>query len=117
MTDAAIDEIDVGMPTKLPLAPGGNWRPIASAPHAHDVDILVWHAMLAVDEETGNRIDKIVDGRVYVSYWDGAGWAEPDAVCSKPGAHWLGDDWEYANGPSFWMPLPKGPDVVVEARD
>lgn len=97
---------DVKMPT-LPQSMESNGWQFVTDQTPRDCDLMLWHAMLEVDDD-GERTDKVVGYIVYVgSRSTGAShWDEPHHMTNKPSADWLGDSWEYADAPSLWRAMP-----------
>lgn len=98
---------DIGMP-KLPQSMESNGWQFISDETPRGTDVLVWHAQLAIDEDTGDRTGVVVGYVVYVSARDvcSSGWDEPESISCAPSASWLNSDWEYADAPSLWRPMP-----------
>ena len=101
------------MPT-LPQSMESNGWQFVTDQTPRDCDLMLWHAMLEVDDD-GERTDKVVGYIVYVgSRSTGAShWDEPHHMTTKPSADWLGDSWEYADAPSLWRPMPPLMDMTA----
>lgn len=80
------------------------WKPTESAPQ--NTCVLVWWPFVEVGDDEDSTSEH-VGGNVLISCLSGGAWSEPDEI-EATGAY-FGDDHEYADAPSHWMPLPKPP--------
>lgn len=83
----------------------GRWYPIETAPKRGD--ILVWWPKMKLDEDDGSMTDEQIGGDRLVTRWAAGKWDEP-TYFEANGGH-FGDDWEYAEAPTMWSPLPSEP--------
>ena len=83
------------------------WQPMETAPTDGTEVLLCWPKVEVDDyfEPTG----KALSFERVVSCWSGGRWAEPEHFEFNGPS--LNDDWEYAEQPSLWMPLPAAPEV------
>lgn len=83
------------------------WQPISTAPQDGTPVIVSW-PLVRIDDE-GELTGEVVGRRTLTTEMNCGHWLEPD-VCNAVG-DWFGDDYEYAEQPDLWMPVPASPAV------
>ena len=96
----------------MPQFQFGNWYPIHTCPKKAGESYLLLIDRLLLDDD-GERTAQIDGSMRYVGMWQGNSWEEPESLAFAPNAGFWVDDWEYADEPRLWSPLPLVPD---EAR-